>query len=171
MGYGTMTVCNRCRKDTKLFGSFNKQTERCGKCEHEVQQGLGRFRTTFTTYCGDGVLTDPERQFLLQLVQRDNISKQEALAYIRSDAIQFLERSLVFAAADGIISSHAEITVRQFIAKLEIPPELSQPILNRLLYMKHLSNIRQGNLPVVQPSVQLDPGEVCHLEFPLLSIS
>lgn len=161
-----MAVCNRCRKDSGLFGSYNRQTSRCGKCESEVQQGLARFKATFIQYCGDGVLTDPEWNFLLQLVQRDNISKQEALAFIREDAIKFLERSLVFAASDGEINWQHDINIRHMIAKLEIPPEASQPILNRLTYLKALGAIRMGSLPIVQPSVKLEQGEVCHFEIP-----
>lgn len=161
-----MATCYRCRKETGLFGSFNKQTGRCGKCDSEVTQALGQFRISFNTYCGDGLLTDAEWNFLMQGLQRDGISRQEGLFYIRNDAVNFLERSLVFAAADGTISEQEERAIHRLIGLLEIPQNIAQPILSRLMYVKQLGNIRQGNLPTIRPSIRLEIDEMCHLEIP-----
>jgi hypothetical protein len=161
-----MATCYRCRKDIGLLGGFNKQTGRCGKCENEINQALGRFRMTFINYCSDGVLTEAEWNSLLVGAQREGISKQEAMAFIRGDAVNFVERALVFAAADGVVSDDEEKAIHRLISSLEIPTNLSQPIISRLMYLKRLSNIRQGNLPATQPSVRLEIDEICHLEIP-----
>lgn len=161
-----MATCCRCRKDSGLFGSFNKQTGRCGKCENEVNQALSRFRMTFLNYCSDGVLTQSEWDALMFGIQQDGITKQEAMAFVRGDAVNFVERQLLFASADGFVSNEEEQAIHQFITGFELPPNLSQPVLNRLTYIKQLGNIRKGNLPVVLPSVRLELDESCYLEVP-----
>jgi hypothetical protein len=161
-----MATCYRCRKEAGLFGAFNKQTGRCGKCDNEVNQALGSFRMTFINYCSDGLLTNAEWNSLVMIMERERISKQEAMAFVRGDAVNFVERSLLFASADGFVSDAEENAIHYLINGLEIPHNLSQPIINRLAYIKQLGNIRKGNLPIIQPSVRLEMDELCYLEIP-----
>ncbi len=161
-----MATCYRCRKEVGLFGAFNKQTDRCGKCDNEINQALGSFRLTFINYCSDGLLTDAEWNSLVMIMERERISKQEAMAFVRGDAVNFVERSLLFASADGFVTDDEEKAIHYLINGLEIPHNLSQPIINRLAYIKQLGNIRKGNLPIIQPSVRLELDELCYLEIP-----
>ncbi len=161
-----MATCYRCRKETGLFGGFNKQTSRCGKCDNEVNQALGRLRMTFINHCSDGLLTDAKWNSLVRIMEQESITKQEAMAFVRGDAVNFVEQSLSIAAADGFISDDEEKNIHFLINGLEIPHNLSQPIITRLTYLKSLGNIRRGNLPTVQSSVRLEMDELCHLETP-----
>jgi hypothetical protein len=88
----------------------------------------------------------------------------EALAFVRGDALHFLERTLAWAASDGSITEAEASYVRQLRTALAIPDALAQPVLDRLTYLERLTAIRRGVLPHVQTDVQMESDEVCHLE-------
>jgi 5-methylcytosine-specific restriction endonuclease McrA len=41
---------------------------------------------------------------------------------------------------------------------------MAKPVLDRLAYLKNLTNIRRGVLPTVRSGVRLESDEICHLE-------
>lgn len=161
-----MPTCVSCGKEAGLLGAltFNKQTRRCGKCEGETKQKLARFRQAFLNYCQDGVLTDGEWAYLRSGAMQEGLHIGEALDFIRGDALHLLERTLTFASADGVITDEEEQSIHRLRNYLAIPDPLAQPVLQRLGYLKHLTNIRRGTLPTLQASVRLESDEICHLE-------
>lgn len=163
-----MSVCARCRNDVGFMGalSFNRQTNRCGKCENEVRLALGRFRQAFIGFCADGILAPDEWAWLRSGAATEGLDFDEALAFIRGDALHFLDRTLAFASADNHVSEEEEQSIYGLRTQLAIPQELAQPILDRLAFLRHITPIREGNLPTVTPSVRLDSAEICHLESP-----
>jgi len=54
--------------------------------------------------------------------------------------------------------------IRQVQRTLAVPQEIAQPLLQRLAYLKRLTNIRKGELPKISTSLQLESDELCHLE-------
>jgi len=162
-----MTTCNRCRNDVGLLGrlSFNGRTGRCGKCEDNVRQALNHYRGEFIRAAEDGVLTGDEWQKLNTIIYQYQLDTNEALAYIRGDALHFLERVLAFAYADGVIEPHEEKNLLFLIRSFAVPDNLAKPILDRLEYLKYLSQIRQGRLPSVPSSAHLESDEICHMEM------
>jgi 5-methylcytosine-specific restriction endonuclease McrA len=162
-----MPICNRCRNDVGLLGrlNFNSQTGRCGKCEKETNQALTHFRAAFLQASADGELTGQGWGVLGSIISQYNLDTQEAMAYVRGDALHFLERVLAFVYADGVVESHEEKNIHYLIRKLLIPDTLARPILDRVEYLKYLSTIRQGTLPNLQASVHLDSDETCHMEM------
>lgn len=162
-----MPVCTRCRKDVGLLGAFtfNKQTQRCGKCGTDVNTHLNNFRQSFIGVCQTGVFYQQNMQTLHAQAQRDGLEWNEALTFVRGDAMQFLERYLTFISADGIISDNEENYFNQLQNYyFQIPTPLAQRNNERLRYLKYLSSIRQGNLPVYNATVHLESDEKCHLE-------
>jgi hypothetical protein len=159
-------VCVRCGKAINLFGllRYNSQTQRCGGCEKAAQQALHRFRNAFISFCRDGILTEADWQSLRAGTAHDNITMDEALAFVRADALQLLERNLSFAFADGLLSAEEEAAMRHLQQSLLLPDEMARPVLERMDYLKSISTIRQGHLQTVQASAHLDTGELCHLE-------
>lgn len=127
---------------------------------------LRKFRELFLLYCKDGILSDLEWQELKQAAQQYRLNMEKALAFIRGDALSFLERTLLFAFADGILTDEEENDFFQLKTRLGISDSLAKPLLKKLTYLKKITSIRQGNLPVVQPSVVLESEEICHLESP-----
>jgi hypothetical protein len=119
---------------------------------------------SFINFCSDGLITYDEWNSLVRIMERERITKQEAMAFVRGDAVNFVERSLLFASADGSVSDDEEKSIHNLLVGLEIPSNISQPILNRLAYIKQLGNIRKGNLETIKPSVRLELDELCYLE-------
>lgn len=163
-----MPVCTRCGKETGLVGAlqYNKQTGRCGACTATVNAALTRFRHAFLTFCADGLLSPDEWQSLVNGASYEGLNFQEALAFIRTDALYFLERTVAFAASDGEISDAELQAIRQVQHALGLTDSLVQHLYARIQRIQSLTAIRRGNLPTVQPTVRLDAGEVCHLEVP-----
>lgn len=162
-----MPTCIRCQKDVGFLGSltFNKQTQRCGKCSSEVNKELNSFRQIFLGVCQTGAFNQQNLQMLHTQAQSNGLDWNEALAFVRSDSLQFLERYLAFAASDGIISDEEENYFYQLQNYyFQIPSTVAQLNIERLKYLKYISNIRQGKLPVYKPSVHLESDERCHLE-------
>lgn len=162
-----MPRCVRCGKESGLIGgllSFNQRTGRCNGCENQIKQSLNRYRQAFLSFCADGILSSQDWQHLRQLTMHDNLDWNEAMQYVRGDALHFLERVLVFAAADGIITDNEKHNFHELCNDLLIPTEIARPLIERLNYLKYISEIRQGNLPVVQASIHLESDERCHLE-------
>lgn len=166
-----MPTCARCQKDVGLFGTltFNKQTQRCGKCSNEINKELNHFRQTFLNVCQTGVFNQQNLQMLHNEAQSKGLDWNETLSFVRGDALQFLERYLTFAASDGIISDEEENYFYQLQNYyFQIPTTVAQLNIERLKYLKYISNIRQGKLPVYKPSVHLESDERCHLETPAI---
>jgi hypothetical protein len=163
-----MAICVRCKKDVGIVGGlfYNSKTKRCGNCEKEVKQGLDAFRRAFLKFCEDGVIAPDEWQRLQRGSANSKLVWEECLEYVRVDALHHLERVLAFASADGIITSEEEQFYGELKAYLQIPAKLAEPLDRRMEYLKRISEIRQGRLPVVQPSVHMESNEICHLETP-----
>ena len=79
--------------------------------------------------------------------------------------LNFLERQLAFASADGMITKQEDTHIRNWQMALNVPSELMRPILERLDYLRKISRIREGHLPNIRPSVNLhlESDEICHL--------
>lgn len=164
-----MAICKRCGKDIGLLGnliSFNKKTERCGKCESEIKQFLVDFRQDFIKACSDGLISEHEWKQLRASLERANINGEEAAAYVRGDALHLMERTLADAAADGIITDEEAERIVRLPKDLGVPANLSRPIFERLEYLKAVTEIRQGKIPEAKPTTTLEAGEVCYLETP-----
>jgi len=125
---------------------------------------LQNFRRHFLKYCQDGVLTDLEWKRLKEVVQQHRLNMENALAFVRGDALSFLERTLSLAFADGILTDQEESDFYQLQTKLAITDSLAKPLLERLAYLKKVTSIRQGHLPVIRSSVVLESEEICHIE-------
>src|SRR5712692_8511188 len=125
-----MPICVRCGKDVGFIGSlaFNKQTGRCGSCEGENLQALRRYQMAFLHFCSDGTLTPEKWAALSAGAAGDRLSMNEALAFIRGDALNFLDRTLTFAAADGFITDEKERYILHLRTLLAIPDAVAQPL-------------------------------------------
>jgi hypothetical protein len=105
---------------------------------------------------------------LKRRVNQERLDRKEALAYVRGDAMNFLERTLAFASADGVITEEEERFILDLRRILDIPRVMAKPILDRLAYQKELSDIRAGNLPRIKADKELGlpPAEKCYMDVP-----
>jgi 5-methylcytosine-specific restriction endonuclease McrA len=147
--------------------SFNTQTGRCGKCDKEVRSYYDYFRQVFIDFCRDGILSPGEWSQLQDIGRQYQLDWEGALSYVRGDALNFLERQLAFVSADGRITQEEETQIRNWQTALNLPVELTLPTLQRLNYLRGITRIREGTLPVIKPQVQLhlESDEICHLDL------
>jgi hypothetical protein len=161
------TTCVRCGKKVGLLEriTYYQQTGCCIKCTIEKNRALQHFRIVFLYYSGN-TLTLENWNKLVREAASERISLGEALAFIQDDSIKLVERNLAFAAANRGISPEEEHYIHFLLRTLAIPPASSQPLLERLNYLKQLTEIRNGKLPRSHTTVRLESDEICHLEIP-----
>ncbi len=162
-----MPVCVRCRREVGLLSGlvdFNRKTQRCGNCDRQVKDQLLHFRNAFLTYCKDGILSPQEWHYLQIGSVRAGLDWDEALEFIRTDTLYFLERTLTFIAEDGIITEEEAGYFQSLIQQLQLSPELVKPLTERLIYQRRISDIRQGKLATIRATIHLEPNELCYLE-------
>jgi 5-methylcytosine-specific restriction endonuclease McrA len=158
----------RCKKELSFWDKpvLSKITPLyCSKCEKEIKKGMEEFRNAFIRFCEDGVISDEEWKKLEVGTKKLKLNWSECLAYTRTDALRFLERSLAFASVDGIISTEEEKYFRWLSERLEIPRNLIKPLDDRFIYLKSISDIRQGKLNTIATSVHVESTEICYLEI------
>ncbi len=169
---GGVIACVRCGKRAPTWvelRKFNRDTGRCTHCDEEVQAALEQLRRDFLVASSSGVLQDAPWQSMWKRFDcaRQKVSLEEALVFLRPDALQFVERLFTMSAADGVVTPAEEKYIKQMLGALGIPGELQRPIKARLNQFKELSRIRGGYLPTVQSAGHhLDADEICHLSVP-----
>lgn len=89
----------------------------------------------------------------------------QRLAYLKQHTnIQRFRRAVAQVEANQDVTEEAEHYIRQVQRTLAVPQAIAQPLLQRLAYLKRLTNIRKGELPKITTSLQLESDELCHLE-------
>jgi len=71
--------------------------------------------------------------------------------FVRTDALNLLNRILIFATANGFIRDEEERTFHYIQKTLAIPDVEAKPLLDRLNYLKYITNIRRGR--IVNPRI------------------
>jgi len=123
------------------------QAEAQGELTEEAEQHIDQLRTTFAL---PPELIQPLIQRLANLKRHTNVQRfRHAMAQIEED---------------GEVTDEAEQRMMQLYRTLNIPNEIAHPVLQRVAYLKKLTNIRKGNLPTIPTKVQLESDEFCHLE-------
>ncbi|MBB1091978.1 TerD family protein [Rhodopseudomonas palustris] len=167
--HSSPTTCARCQRtfhqDSGHFLQPHQYTRRCSQCDAEVRQLLNQLRQQFIADCQDDILTDAEWQRLHQSVQQARIEWSEFLYFIYDDILEFLERTLTIYAADGVITSDEEASFHQLCQQFNLPTRAIERLLERLAYLKKISDIRQGQLETVTTTLCLESDETCHLEI------
>src|SRR5258705_5836192 len=160
-----MPICSRCGTNVGFFSSrsFSNVSERCNICDSEVALALQDFRSAFLQFASDGVLTQPEWQCLTDQAGNRRVHLGEALAYIANDARELINRVVEITYNDGIITEDEESYIEYVMGLLRLPPEFAESTRFIINELRLLSDISHGQLPIIQSSIVLDSGEVCHL--------
>lgn len=133
---------------------------------------IQRLERTVTQAEAQGELTDEAEQHIFQLqaalaLPPDRVQPiLQRLAHLkRHTSIQRFRRALAQIEADGEVTDEDEQSMMHLHRSLAIPNEIATPILQRVAYLKQLTNICKGNLPIIITNVQLESDEICHLEI------
>lgn len=160
-------ACPRCgKKRPPLSIGFNKTTGRCNRCEKEVAKAERRFKTLFLNACKDGLLEEHEWHQFDQFCAEANVPLAEMLQSVKAEALSFVERTLTFAKADEIITPAEEAAIYALQRRLLLTGTEVQHIKDEIEYVKLITNIRQGKIPTIKPTVILGADELCHWEAP-----
>jgi len=142
-------VSSKQRKDIHHFSQAVAQAEAKGELTDETEKDIYHLQATLAI---PHQLAQPVLQRLADLKQRTNMRRfQRAMAQVE---------------ANGDVTEEAEQSILHLQKDLAIPNESAKPILRRLAYLKQLTNIRNGELPTLSTSLQLESDELCHLETP-----
>ena len=63
------------------------------------------------------------------------------------------------------VNAEEEQYLYQALTAERIPPDLGNPLVERMRYLRSLSEIRYGNLPIIRTSIHLDFDEHAHFEI------
>ncbi|MFL5628042.1 MAG: toll/interleukin-1 receptor domain-containing protein [Ktedonobacteraceae bacterium] len=161
-----MAVCRRCGLEVSGISSlftFNRQKGRCKKCEIATQQALIRFREAFLHLSSDLMVTIEKMQYLEEQATKDYIEFEEALEFIRKDALSLLDRVLDEIIAQGEFTDQAESYIRQLQLMLAVSDTEAQAILRQIRFL----NIYRGKFPIVSQErlqgIHLGSDETCYL--------
>ena len=161
-----MAVCRRCGIEVGFMSwlfNFNWQKERCKNCDTAVHLALIRFREAFLQLSDDGLFTQKKFQYLEEKAANDRIELDEALAFIREDALYLLDRILDAVIDHGFFSDQAESYIRQVQHMLAVSDTEAYSVLRQISFL----NIYRGKLPIVSQEriqdIRLGSDETCHL--------
>ncbi|ULH16017.1 TerD family protein [Deinococcus sp. KNUC1210] len=158
-------TCRRCGNTASFLHRLDANG-RCGRCAKETQTGLQRFRVRFQAACADGIMELHEWEDLQQVIFFERLEAPEALAFVRPEAVQLLQRTVMLARANGSIEPHEEEEFHRLQRLLEIPNNLVAQATADLNELRAATKVRQGYLPTVKSSLILESGEIPHLELP-----
>lgn len=166
--------CIRCGKVESLWGKLglasgvNKTTRHCRECEAKIKVAFEMLRADFGRAWHSGTLNNAQWDAMWQSFEdvRTGATRTQALEWLRPDALRAVERLVVMAASDGVITPQEENYIRQICAALALPASAQAPFLARLEQIKQTAKIREGHLPsVASGDFHLDAGEICHLNI------
>ena len=161
-----MAVCSRCGIEVGVISSiftFKWNKGRCKNCDAAVQQALIRFRETFLQLSSDGLFTLRKFQYLTEKAANDHIDLDEALEFIRKDALYLLDRILDAIIDQDSLTDQAESYIYQVQRMLAISDIEASSILRQISFL----NIYRGKLPIVSQKriqdIRLRSDEMCNL--------
>jgi hypothetical protein len=163
-----MAVCVRCNTKVGLFSfrSYSKQTGRCNLCDGEIERAVIAFIDSFREFAADGVLTRDEWNKFKEAAARDHLDLNEALYYAYPDVVELIRRGIEIATKDNVITDHEEKYIDFIIQVLSVPEPLVDEVRSTISEYKAAQEVRDGNLPIVQPTVaDLQSDETCHMEM------
>ncbi|MFC6591708.1 HNH endonuclease [Deinococcus lacus] len=155
--------CRRCGKEGNLLNRLTPEGL-CKSCAREVREGLERFRLRFLAASADGVMELHEWQDLQRTLTLERLGAQQALEFVRADALALMERTLALARADGEITEQEEADFDRLADLLELPGHFLTDMRRQMEELKLAAEYRKGHLPTIQSTLILDAGEVAHLE-------
>jgi len=158
-------ACRRCGTPSGLLHRMDAQGL-CRSCARATQKGLEHFRVRFQAACADGIMERHEWDDLQHTVEVERIDAQQALTFVRPEAVRILERTVASARASGTLEPDEEESFHRLRRLLEVPDSMVLGPLADLAELKTATAIRSGQLPTVRSVLILESGEIAHLEAP-----
>ncbi|GGQ98336.1 hypothetical protein GCM10008957_08350 [Deinococcus ruber] len=127
---------------------------------------MQRFRIRFQAACADNLMELHEWRDLQQTIFQERLNATDALAFVRPQAVNLLERTVMMARADGLLDPKTEEVFYRLQQLLQVPNTLLTRALTDLEELRAATHIRAGRVPTIQSALILDSGEIAHFETP-----
>lgn len=127
-------------------------------------EGESFLRSIFLACVADNRISDSDWNYLLQVTALFGLHRNEMLAAIQPQALQFVERVVADSKSDGKISSQEEQSLQWLLANLQLPPDFCAYVQQEIQLVRTLSEIDEGRLPSIRMPAGLEhrSGEIIH---------
>jgi Chloroplast envelope transporter len=135
--------------------------------DHDVsllneQAGRAVYRDKVSIVLADGVLSESERLYLEKLSEDLNISEKARKDIYTEEAQKKFQSMLDTFVSDGMLSPEEEAKLEAFRKNLSASLQFDFNTAESLRKFKLMWQIRKGELPVIDPGISLQRGEICH---------
>jgi tellurite resistance protein len=129
--------------------------------------GEGFLRGLFATCVEKGSFTDHDWANLLHAAQSLQLTEDELLKAIQSQAERFITHVLTDAKADGRLSSDEKHTLTKLLDRLQIGGKVRTYVTTEMAELELYTNIADGRLPLLRVAdIGLRAGEIAHFQGP-----
>lgn len=156
--------CDRCgaRRRRRVFGGHHP----CTACAAEIEEFLTHWHTRAARVLFASGPRGAEWEELWASLRYQRIDAVAAHTALRPMALQYVERRVAFAFADGQISAEEYDEFDHAITELELSGPLVDDLRGRMARGRALSRLREGDLPTVRtPDLHLDAEELVYLDI------
>ncbi|GGL06444.1 TerD family protein [Nocardia jinanensis] len=156
--------CERCgaRRRRRVFGGHQP----CSSCAVETEEFLIHWHTRAARVLTSAGPRGPEWEELWASLRYQRIDAAAARAALEPAALQYVERRVAFAFADGQISAEEYDDVEYAITDLGLSGPLIDELRSRMGRGRALSRLREGDLPAIAtPDLHLDAEELVYLDI------
>ncbi len=155
--------CDRCgaRRRRRVFGGHHP----CPSCAAEIEEFLIHWHTRAARLLASSGPRGPEWEALWASLRYQRIDAAAAHAALQPAALQYVERRVAFAFADGQITAEEFDEVEYAVTELGLRGPLIDELRSRMTRGRALSRLREGDLPAIAtPGLHLDAEELVYLD-------
>ncbi|WP_245669211.1 TerD family protein [Nocardia speluncae] len=156
--------CARCgtRRRRRVFGGHH----RCTACAAEIEEFLTHWHTRATRVLAASGPRGAEWDAVWASLRYQRIDETTARAALEPAALQYVERRVAFAFADGQISADEYDDFEHAVTELSLAGRLIDDLRARMGRGRTLSRLREGDLPTLRtPDLHLDAEELVYLDI------
>ncbi|MGW0183879.1 TerD family protein [Nocardia sp. NPDC003345] len=156
--------CDRCgaRRRRRMFGGHHP----CSACAAETEEFLVHWHTRAARVLSGPGPRGADWEELWASLRYQRIDAAAARAALQPEALQYVERRVAFAFADGQISAGEFDEVEHAITELALSGPLIDDLRARMGRGRELSRLREGELPSLHtPDLHLDAEELVYLDI------
>lgn len=163
--------CAVCSTPVGYFESFfTRGTGRCRNCNKKFNAMQQHFYNRIDAALHNGALSLQAETTILQELKIAQLPEDlvtPVIAHLRQQRNIAIQKEL-----QNLIEHHfrqgtlLQDTEKQIASQASsLPHELSTPILQRLRYLRSITEIQRGNIPHIQTGIHLDSDEYAHFEM------
>ncbi|WP_328392004.1 TerD family protein [Nocardia sp. NBC_00416] len=156
--------CERCgtRRRRRVFGGHQP----CATCATDIEEFLIHWHTRAARVLTASGPRGAEWEALWASLRYQRIDRAAGRAALEPMALQYVERRVAFAFADGQITATEYDDVEHAVTELGVAGPLVDELRSRMRRGRALSRLREGDLPTVRtPDLHLDAEELVYLDI------